>query len=335
MRNNYLKLTKLIKIFLIAMILIIPLFLSYIPTSASNVVVDLSEYHKLGIRFISFTDLVPNIITFGYDGKIIKWDLSKIFKINSIKLLKTDITSLSITEDKKIICLGFSDGYISFIDIQDYEVLKTFHLKNDKTVTSISLSTDKKYFVVINSDNSMNIYSYKNGRLLKNIYDKNFTGYIPKTNMKSRTIAFYKANEIIIYSLHKYKILKKIHLEKSEIIFDVKFSPNGEYLYVCGEKGKIYEIKMNLRYSMEVMLELDRNNWIHTISVDKYGNLVFIDDNNSIYYYNSTRKEKYKIHTAKKDIINVDIELYGRYFAYTDLFGMNILPIEKWARDSE
>lgn len=332
MRNKNLKLTTLIKTFLITTILLIPLFLSYSRTVASTIKVNLSDHHKLGIRFISFSDLLPNIITFGYDGKIIKWDLSKILKINSVKLLKTDITSLSITENKKIICLGFSDGYISFIDVENYKVLKTFHLRNSKTVTSISLSTDKKYFVVINSDNSLNIYSYKTGKLLKTLNNKSFTGYIPKTNMKNRIIVFYKANEIIIFSLHKYEVLKRIQLEKSEIIFDVKFSPDGRFLYVCGEESKIYKIKMNLNYPVEVMFELDKHNWVHTVSVDKYGNLVFIDDKNYIYYYNAKRKEKYKIHQAEKDIINVDIELYGRYFAFTSLFEMYILPIEKWAR---
>jgi len=330
MKKSYLNTTykkQLITILIILMPSIL-LLNSFSEMQVDNI--DISTPHNQGVRFTSFLDNLSNMITLGYEGTIIKWDISKKTSINSVKLTKTNITSTSITEDKQTLCLGFSDGFVSFIKLDDLSVIKSFKLPKGDAAISVSLSFDKNYFVVINADNTLSLYSFDKGKLLKIISNKSFTGYIPKMNLKNRLIIFYKSNEIIIYSLHSYSIIKHIILDKKEIIYDVKLSEDGKNLYISGEKGNIYSLSIGLNYKLKTLHQAEDKKWIMFFSIDRYGNIVYVTEDNLIYFFNPNKKISYQLFKSKKDITNLDTERYGRYFLFSDMFDIHIIRIDKW-----
>lgn len=298
------------------------------PSYAQSREIMIDTNHYLGIRYITFTNKLSNIITFGYDGKIIKWDLNNLSISNSLNITKNDITSISITYDKSILCIGFSDGYIILVDVEGLKIVKSFQLHIRTKIISIAISNDKRNLIVITSNNNLKIFSLDDFKLLKAISNKDFTGYIPKIDSNNRLVVFYKSDEIILYSLHIYSIIKRINIDKNKKIYDIVFSEDGKKIYLAGESGILYYIDIGLSYSLFTICKSPNNSWIHSFSIDKFSNIAYINSEKNIYYYNSKLNENILIYNSQEDIVNINLERYGRYVAFTSLTKLYIIKID-------
>ncbi len=332
MRSNYFKLFSHRNIFILLLItslfiILITFYFSINLVAPQSKVNKINTPHKLGIRLITFDNLLSNIITVGYDGNIIKWDLNNLSILNSVKLNRNDASCITINSYNRIISIGFKDGDFAFINLDDLSLITTFKITNSYNAISVNVSIDKDYFIVIYSDNSLKIYSFETGNLLKSIDNYSFTGYIPKINMKKRIIAFYSTNKVVLYSLHSYSIIKEIKLSENEIIYDIKYTDNGKELLIAGEKGIIYSVDINLTFNLSEIHKTNNNEWIVRISTDKLNNIVYITDKNNIYFLNRHNKKSYRIAHSENDVLNLEIEKYGRYFAYTDMLNLYLIQI--------
>ncbi len=322
MRSNYFKSSLISKYLILIMItsLFIFLFIIYIfvnPAVSQSKINKVNTPHNSGIRLITFDKILSNIITVGYDGNIIKWDLNNLSKINSVKITRNDVTSISSNENNDIFSIGFKDGDVVFINTNNLSLIKSYEIDNNYNAISVNVSRDNDYFITINSDNSLKIYSFETGKLLKTVEDTKFIGYTPKINLKKRIIAFFSINKVILYSLHGYSIVKELDFDNNEIIYDVCFSNDGKELLVGGEKGIIYTIDTNLTFNVKEIHQAKKDEWVTRLATDNFKNIVYTTDKNDIYFLNRKSKKSYKLNTSQNDILNIDMEKYGRYFVYT------------------
>lgn len=292
-------------------------------TLQSKATLSFQTPYKSGIRFITFNYSLSNIITFGYNGIFIKWDLNNLKKISSISLNKTNVTDVSITSDKSIISIGYSDGAISFIDLNSFKLIKSFTLPDVERIISTALTNDKKFFLVVDSNKTMNIYSFEDGKLYRTIKEDYFTGYNPIVNINERIIAFYNTEKIIIYSLHDYSILNEFELEGHNIIYGIIFC-EGALFFSC-EDGDIYEVDYKFSNSINRIHKNPENKWIENISCDCEKNIVYNTDDAFVYYLEYKSKKLTKLYKSTNDIMNLELNNTGKYISFTDLSFVNVI----------
>jgi WD domain, G-beta repeat len=92
-------------------------------------------------------------------GTLIVWDMHKGKIIQRLNKMNDDITTLSISSDKRFVFVGTKLGYVGLYDLESMELLKQRYIKENEQISSIAYIPDGFRLAVGTVDGNVRIYS--------------------------------------------------------------------------------------------------------------------------------------------------------------------------------
>ncbi|MDD2267353.1 hypothetical protein [Sulfuricurvum sp.] len=156
------------------------------------------------------------------EGGLIVWDLSNGKKIKRLAKMNDDITTMTVSIDKRFAFVATKLGYIGLYDLQTLEQVKQRYIKETETITSLAYLTDPFRLAIGTAEGNIRIYSLFGD-------EEKYMQMLRERQYK----AFYSAleeNPILLYS-KPYEIVERIWadvLEKARAYLEKNERPKAK-----------------------------------------------------------------------------------------------------------
>lgn len=154
------------------------------------------------------------VLSVDKEGGLIVWDLRNGKIIKRLTKMNDEVTTMTVSPDKRFAFVGTKLGYVGLYDIQTLELVKQRYIKESESISSLAFLVDPFRLAIGTVEGNINVYSLFGDEEI----------YVQMLRER-RYKAFYDAledNPILLYS-KQYEIAERIWsdvLEKSRIYLE-------------------------------------------------------------------------------------------------------------------
>lgn len=99
------------------------------------------------------------LLSIDKEGALIVWDMNNGKVLHRLPKMNDDITTLSISGDKRFVFVGTKLGYIGLYDMASMTLLKQRYIKESEQITSMTCLSDESRLVVGTAEGNVRVYS--------------------------------------------------------------------------------------------------------------------------------------------------------------------------------
>ncbi|HZF70338.1 hypothetical protein [Sulfuricurvum sp.] len=151
------------------------------------------------------------------EGGLIVWDLSNGKIIKRLAKMNDDITTMTVSTDKRFAFVATKLGYIGLYDLQTLEQVKQRYIKETETITSLAYLTDPFRLAIGTIEGNIRIYSLFGNEAIymQMLRDRQYKAFY--TALEENPILFYSKPYEIVERIWADVLEKaRAYLEKNE-----------------------------------------------------------------------------------------------------------------------
>lgn len=167
------------------------------------------------VKIIFLAEL--QLISVDKEGSLIVWDLRNGKLIKRLTKMNDDVTTMTLSCDKRFVFVGTKLGYVGLYDMQSMEQIKHRYIKENESISSIAFLDDPYRLVIGTIEGNVQVYSLfgneaENMRLLRERSYKAFYDLLEENPLLLYSKPYELVERIWADTLNK----ARAHLEKNE-----------------------------------------------------------------------------------------------------------------------